>query len=373
MIEATETPALVLDIQRLNKNAARMAARIASCDVGLRPHMKTAKSIDVARAVLGADKGPITVSTLKEAEYFARAGFDDILYAVAIVPAKLDHVKRIQRETGARLLLTTDSVAAAEALVAAAGEGREALQCLIEIDCGEHRSGVAPASPALAEIAATLAAREGLLGGVMTHAGHSYGTDSIEAIADIAEIERRAAVDSAAMIRAAGLACPVVSIGSTPTILHARSLEGITEARCGIYMFWDLAQYSRGMCGLDDIAVSVLATVIGHNPQAGSMVIDAGALALSKDIGANRFMPDVGYGIVCDCATLQPIGDLRVANVHQEHGTVPVSDPALFSQLPIGKRVRILPNHACMTCAAYDRYHLTGAKAGMTWSRINGW
>ncbi|TPW27617.1 hypothetical protein FJU08_19435 [Martelella alba] len=373
MFERTETPALVLDRKRLAANAARMNARIAALDVQLRPHLKTAKSVEVARAVIGAEKGPITVSTLKEAEYFARAGFDDILYAVAIVPAKLDHVKRIQRETGARLLLTLDSVTAARALSAASGEGANALQCLIEIDCGEHRSGVQPASADLAEIARLLDARAGLLRGVMTHAGHSYSTDDVDAIAAIAEIERRAAVDSAEMIRAAGHACDIVSIGSTPTILHARRLDGVTEARCGIYMFWDLAQYSRGMCRLDDIAVSVLATVIGHNQAAGSMVIDAGALALSKDIGANSLMPEIGYGIVCDAETRQPINGLSLQTVHQEHGTITVADPALFATLPIGTRLRVLPNHACMTCAAYDRYHLAGTDQAETWARTNGW
>lgn len=373
MFETIETPALILDEERLQRNAARMRERVASLGVQLRPHLKTAKSVNVAKVAFGADAGPITVSTLHEAEYFAHAGFKDILYAVAIVPFKLDHVRRIQSETSASLLVCVDSVEAAEAVVSVSGAGEAALRCLIEIDCGEHRSGVAPAGEELAAIARVLGARPGVLQGVMTHAGHSYGTDDKEEVASIAERERRAAVDSAAHIRTIGFDCPIISVGSTPTVLHARSLEGVTEARCGIYMFWDLAQYSRGMCALDDIAVSVLSTVIGHNRTAGSLVIDAGALALSKDIGANSFMPHIKYGLVCDAETLTPIKGLSVVAVHQEHGTVSVPDPAVFKKLPIGAQVRVLPNHACLTCAAYDHYDLTGRDAGWQWPRTNGW
>ena len=373
LFEGIETPALLLDTGRLGANAARMRERAKALGVALRPHLKTAKSVEVARVAFDADSGPITVSTLREAEHFARAGFHDILYAVAVAPGKLAHVRRIQGETGARILLCVDSPAAASAVVAASGAGPDALRCLVEIDCGEHRSGVAPASPELKEIARILAAAPGVLQGVMTHAGHSYGTNDPAEIARIAEDERRAAVDSAKRIRDLGLDCPVVSVGSTPTAIHAAHLDGVTELRCGIYLFWDLAQHSRGICAIDDIAVSVLATVIGHNREAGCLVIDAGALALSKDAGANAFMPHVKFGLVCDAVSATPIQGLSVAVVHHEHGTVPVPDPALFDRLPVGSLVRVLPNHACLTCAAYDRYDLTGAEAGGQWPRVNGW
>jgi D-serine deaminase-like pyridoxal phosphate-dependent protein len=258
-------------------------------------------------------------------------------------------------------------------VVGASGHGHDALRCLIEIDCGEHRSGVEPAGNDLVAIARTLNAKPGVLQGVMTHAGHSYSTNEATEIANIAETERRAAVGSAERIRTLGFDCPIVSVGSTPTVLHARTLLGVTEARCGIYMFWDLAQYSRGMCTLDDIAVSVLSTVIGHNRAAGSLVIDAGALALSKDIGANTFMPHIKYGLVCDPETAAPIDGLSVIAVHQEHGTVSVPDPEIFERLPIDSLVRVLPNHACLTCAIYGVYNLVGADAGRKWSRTNGW
>lgn len=369
MFAEIETPALILDEARLNANTARMRARCEALGVTLRPHLKTAKSLDVAVAALAGVKGPITVSTLHEAEHFARAGYGDILYAVAVAPHKIGHVHRIQRQTGARILLCVDSVEMAQAVVDGAESEGSRLSCLIEVDCGEHRSGVAPAGEDLAAIADVFAGTDLLLG-VMTHAGHSYGTADLAEVARIAKEERRAAADSAALLRSRGFACPIVSVGSTPTVLHARHLEGVSEVRAGIYMFWDLAQLSRGMCRQEDIAVSVLATVIGHNRAAGSLVIDAGALALSKDTGANTFMPTAGFGLLCDVATMEPLEGLRVDVVHQEHGTVRVADPAWFARLPIGARVRVLPNHACLTCAAYDHYELL---SGGRWPRINGW
>ena len=200
--------------------------------------------------------------------------------------------------------------------------------------------------------------------GVLTHAGHSYGTDRPDAVANIAAFERDAAVAAAAMIRSAGVPCEIVSVGSTPTVLHAAHLRGVTEARAGIYMLWDLAQLSRNMCREDDIAVSVLASVIGHNRQGRAIILDAGALALSKDIGANKHLPGVGYGYVCDAHSLARLDGLAVDVVHQEHGSVAVDDESWFERLPVGRLVRILPNHACLTCAGYEAYHVVRELGG---------
>jgi D-serine deaminase-like pyridoxal phosphate-dependent protein len=212
------------------------------------------------------------------------------------------------------------------------------------------------------------------LAGVMTHAGHSYGTADIAEVRAIAGRERDSAVQAAQALGRAGHPVPMVSVGSTPTILHADHLEGVTEARSGVYVLWDLAQASRGICALDDIAATVLSTVIGHNRAGGSLILDAGALALSKDISANAFMPQAAYGLVCDAETAAPLAPLAVTQVHQEHGTVRVDDPRWFDRLPIGALVRIMPNHTCMTCAAYDAYHVVeGGRVIDTWGRINGW
>jgi D-serine deaminase-like pyridoxal phosphate-dependent protein len=378
MFAGLNTPRLILDADRLERNAARMRARCDALGVTLRPHLKTAKSTDVARIAANGEQGPITVSTLAEAEYFAAAGWRDILYSTAIAPAKLARVHHIQREHGARLLLVVDDREAATAMGEAAAMLGARFGVLIEVDCGEHRSGTEPASEELVAIAAEIDACSPQLElmGVMTHAGHSYAFDDPAPIRALAEVERHAAVASAELLRARGYTCPIVSVGSTPTVVFAEQLRGVTEVRAGIYLFCDLAQLSRGVCAQEDIAVSVLATVIGHQHRGSSpsLILDAGALALSKDVGANRFMPNAGYGLVCDATTLEPLETLTVVTVHQEHGGVPVPDESWFERLPIGSVVRILPNHACLTCAAYISYDvLRGGVLTEAWPRTGGW
>jgi D-serine deaminase-like pyridoxal phosphate-dependent protein len=378
VFDGLNTPRLILDADRLERNAARMRARCDALGVTLRPHLKTAKSTDVARIAADGTCGPITVSTLAEAEYFAAAGWHDILYSTAIAPAKLARAHRIQHDHDARLMLVLDDPAAAAAIGEAAAALGARFAILIEIDCGEHRSGTAPASDELLAIAAVIDANAPQLelAGVMTHAGHSYALDDPAPIRALAEVERHAAVASADLLRQHGYACPIVSIGSTPTVMFAAHLAGVTEVRAGIYLFGDLSQLSRGVCTREDIAVSVLATVIGHQRRGAnpSLIVDAGALALSKDVGANRFMPNAGYGLVCDAATLEPLDALAVTTVHQEHGGVPVPDESWFERLPIGSIVRILPNHACLTCAAYGSYDvLRGGELITKWPRTGGW
>ena len=374
-LEGLETPRLILDLDRLERNARDMRTRCAELGVKLRPQLKTAKSVEVAEIAKPGDRTCVTVSTLKEAEHFANHGFDDILYAATITPNKFERAARIRRDTNARVVLTVDSIAMAEALSAFCASAGISFDVVIEIDCGEHRGGITPTDADIGRIAAILEA--GPLtrcAGVMTHAGHSYTTDDRAQLADIAETERAAAVTAAGAVRAAGCKADIVSVGSTPTALFARHLDGVTDVRCGIYMFWDLAQASRGICALDRIALSVLSTVIGHNRQSGALILDAGALALSKDIGANTFLPDAGYGYVCDPATLQRFGGLAISAVHQEHATVPLDNPAWFERLPIGALVSILPNHACLTAAAYPGYWVVSNGAIVaTWPRVNGW
>jgi D-serine deaminase-like pyridoxal phosphate-dependent protein len=368
-----ETPCLLLDVERLERNCQRMLARADALGVRLRPHLKTAKSVEVARRATGGGRGGITVSTLKEADHFAGHGYSDIVCATAIVPAKLAHAARIARTCDLVLVTDAPDVVREAARFAAANDC--SFSFLVEIDCGEHRSGLPATEAAVVELAHTIHASPRLkFRGVLTHAGHSYGTNDPGEVARIAAIERDAAVTAAAMIRGAGVPCEIVSVGSTPTVLHAEHLDGVTEARAGIYMLWDLAQLSRNMCREDEIAVSVLASVIGHNRQGRALILDAGALALSKDIGANKHLPGVGYGYVCDAHSLARLGSLAVDVVHQEHGTVAVDDEAWFERLPVGSLVRILPNHACLTCAGYDVYQvLRGTAVVDRWARVNGW
>ena len=372
MLETLDTPSLLLDAAKLERNCERMRSRLASFGVTLRPHVKTGKSVEVARVALGAEKGPITVSTIREAEYFFDHGFDDILYAVGIVPSKVPRLAAMVKR-GAHVATIVDSVEAATALIAAARQERVSIPAMIEVDSDGHRAGVPPADARLVEIAAVLGPS---LRGVMTHAGHSYNVGaSAEAIAAVAEGERAAVVASAALLREKGHPCPVVSVGSTPTATFARSFDGVNEVRVGVYVFNDLVMAGIGVCRVDEIAISVLASVIGHQAQKGWIITDGGWMAMSRDRGTASHGVDQGYGIVCDEAG-NPVEDLIVADANQEHGIVARrgGGPLDVARFPIGSRLRVLPNHACATAAQHAEYQvLRDGRLEGTWERFSGW
>jgi D-serine deaminase-like pyridoxal phosphate-dependent protein len=348
-----------------------MTERMHALGVELRPHMKTAKSVDVARLALAGNFGGIAVSTLHEAAYFLEHGIGDITYAVGIVPARFDAVAALNTR-GADVKIVTDNVDMARAI---AVHGRPH-KVLIEIDTGDKRGGILPDAPELLDIGRVLHdAPKVTLQGVLTHAGHSYDCRNPQAIAAIAEDERAGAVLAAERLRAAGLPCPVVSVGSTPTASFAHDLSGVTEMRPGVYVFYDLFQAGIGVCKLEDIAVSVLASVIGQRRADNTLLIDAGALALSKDRSTAELPQDCGYGLVCEAESRQPVAGLYVRTVNQEHGFVTAEPPIAFERFPIGSRVRVLPNHSCITAAAYDAYHVVDGdnKVIASWSRCNGW
>ncbi|HEY2132880.1 MAG TPA: alanine racemase, partial [Acetobacteraceae bacterium] len=341
------TPCLVLERGILQRNLERMANAVARHGVTLRPHMKTAKSIDVARLALAlpqARHGGITVSTLAEAEYFAGHDIVDILYAVGITPQKLEQVAKLNA-AGASVIVITDDAETASVIAAQPNPPR----VLIEVDSGEHRGGLGVDDAALLDIAARLG---NALAGVMTHAGHSYAGRTPEQMAAIAETERASITRAAARLTAAGFPCPIVSMGSSPTALHAAGLAGVTEVRAGVYMFGDLFQAEIATHGLEDIAVTVLASVIGRRPAEGRMLIDAGGLALSKDRSTAAVPVDFGFGLVLDQSGQRSLGHSVVATAYQEHGVVTIDHAVSPPALKVGDRVRVAPNHTCMTVAA---------------------
>ena len=209
----------------------------------------------------------------------------------------------------------------------------------------------------------------------VTHAGESH-TVRGAAHAEFAELEREAAVAAAKALRGAGLPCLVVSVGSTPTAHAARDLTGVTELRAGVYMFFDLVMAGIDVCTVDDIALSVLTTVIGLQPAKGWTMIDAGWMALSLDRGTASQDVDQGYGLVCD-ENGRVLPDLIVIRTNQEHGIVTLRPGAdgPMPDLPVGTRLRILPNHACATAAQHDRYNVLPQGGGpvQTWHRFGGW
>ncbi len=369
------TPCLVLDRRILARNLASMAHATGRHGVRLRPHMKTAKSIDVARMALAlngpegdADTGGITVSTLAEAEYFAGHGLVDMIYAVGITPQKLDQVAKLNA-SGAGLMIITDDAEMASVISAHPHPART----LIEIDTGEQRGGLSPEDDMLLEIAGRLG---GNLVGVITHAGHSYAARTMQDFVRIAEDERRGAVRAAQRLREAGFDVPIVSVGSSPTALAGANFDGVTEVRAGVYMFGDLFQAEIGTHGLEDIAVSVLTSVIGHRPAQRRLLVDAGAMALSKDRSTQATENDQGFGLMVDMQGRAAFGRTIVVTAYQEHGVVELDPQMPLFMPPIGTKFRILPNHTCLTAAAHDRYFVIDDDSETVtaiWPRTGGW
>lgn len=376
-LDNVATPALILDRGIMESNIDRMLFRANRCGVALRPHMKTAKSQDVAIRATSGTKTRIAVSTLREAEYFAEHGFRDVLYAVSIVPEKIPRVARLLA-AGCDVTVVLDDPIVAGDVARIASELGVVLNVMIELDCDGHRAGVAPEDPALLETGAALHSAPSVrLRGVIVHAGESYHSQSHDGLVSAAVRERDGALLAAQRLRRHGIPCDLVSIGSTPTANADIDLSGIQELRPGVFMFYDLFQAGVGVCRLQDIAVSVLATVVAHRPKLGRVIVDAGALALSKDRGTSEQRIDYGYGLVCGLEA----GDIRpeyiVAAVSQEHGTITARNPAdtNFDLFPIGTKVRILPNHACMTCAPHEKYVVVnrGIDVVDEWGKCSGW
>ncbi|QXG42857.1 DSD1 family PLP-dependent enzyme [Pseudomonas viridiflava] len=370
-----DTPVALIDVSRMQHNIQRMQQRMNNLGVRLRPHVKTSKSLPVIEAQLAAGACGVTVSTLKEAEYCVANGIDEVFYAVAMAPGKLHQALALRRK-GCRLSILTDSVVAAQHIVAFGQEHDERFEVWIEIDCDGHRSGLAADDETLVAVARLLIDGGMQLRGVMTHAGSSYDLDTPEALEAMAEQERSLCVSAAGRIRNAGLPCPEVSIGSTPTALSAQSLEGVTEVRAGVYVFFDLVMHNIGVCAADELALSVLTTVIGHQQDKGWIIVDAGWMAMSRDRGTQRQRQDFGYGQVCT-ETGDWIESARMTGANQEHGiiTLAAEDSGdITERFPIGSRLRILPNHACATGAQFPDYHALDAEGSVhTWSRLHGW
>lgn len=359
----------------MTRNIQTLEARLRQLGVPLRPHVKTCKSIEIARHMMASDSPGITVSTLAEAEYFFDHGIEDQLYAVGVAPGKLDRIARLYRK-GLALKLTLDNSDSARRLGEAAARLGCAFWVLLEIDADGQRGGFGPGDAGLVEAADALKNSGCRVLGVMTHMGASYDCRDAECLERAAGRERDAVVSASARLRGAGFDSPIVSVGSTPTAAFARNLQGVTEVRAGTHVFMDLVMAGLGVCTPNDIAISVLTEIIGYRDHAGEWLVDAGWMALSRDRGTASQRVDHGYGMVCD-EYGEPIEDIIVRSTSQEHGIVARRDgkPIARDRFEVGQRLRILPNHACATAAQHDGYWLVGEDlpAGGFWPRMHGW
>jgi D-serine deaminase-like pyridoxal phosphate-dependent protein len=358
------TPAFLVDRSIVEQNCSRMRAKALSSGVAFRPHVKTHKTIEIARMQHGGAIGPITVSTMAEAGFFANAGFRDITYAVPIAPEKLPRAAAL----GARIErfnILIDSETALRAVEEFHAAHGVVFDIFLKVDCGYHRAGVDPNDPESARLAVAIAnSPAARFQGLLTHAGHSYNAKGSDEIRRIAAEE----IESLSRFRALiGMDEVMRSIGSTPTTAVVDTFADTDEVRPGNYVFFDAFQATLGSCSREEVAVSVLTTVVGSYPERGEAIIDAGALALSKDTSPDHLDPNFGYGIVCDLA-LNPL-PARLVALSQEHGKLRTSMP-----LQVGTRLRIMPNHSCLTAAMYDRYHLIeGDEIVDEWRPVRGW
>lgn len=326
--EVLPTPVTVVDVDVLERNIAEMARHARDAGLALRPHAKTHKSPAIARRQLAAGASGLTGATVSEAEVFAADGFDDLFIAY---PLWVDRAKgrrlRALLDGVPRLAIGVDSVEAARALAAQLGDDRDRVSVLVEVDSGHHRTGVAPD---LAGAVADAAAHAGLtVAGVFTFPGHGY---SPEAQAEAAAQEIRSLAGAVEALTAAGLPCDVVSGGSTPTAGHA-TRPPLTELRPGVYVFGDAQQLELDTCGWDQVALTVLATVVSH--AAGHVVLDAG----SKVLGADRAPWASGFGRLLD----HP--DARIVSLSEHHAVVRWDETA--PKPALGAPVRVVPNHVC--------------------------
>jgi D-serine deaminase-like pyridoxal phosphate-dependent protein len=372
-LQTLQTPSLLLDYERLRRNAAQMSVRVKSLGARLRPHVKTHKCVEVARLQTeGQPESGLTVSTLMEARAFAAHGFRDLTYAVPIEPGKFAEALELSKSCE-RLSLITDELETARLLNESARREGLVINLLLKVDCGYHRCGVEPESVAAFDIPRFIADASNLrFAGILTHAGHSYHACSKEELLAIARHERDLMTAFAERLRAAGLPVEVVSIGSTPTITHVDHLANVTEARPGNYIFYDAFQATLGSCGFDDCALTVLAAIVHVNRSRRKVVIDAGSIALSKDRGAIELDPSCGYGRVLDVEG-NDVG-LRVEGLSQEHGEIFAEDDRVLEKLKVGTRLRVLVNHSCLTAAQHSHYNvLQGEQIVDRWEIQRGW
>lgn len=353
-LDELPTPALVVDLDRLERNIESMAERARQLGVRLRPHVKTHKCLEIGRMQLAAGASGITVSTIDEARAFADGGFDDITWAFPMIPSRCQDAAFLAGRVDFGVVV--DSCEAVTALE----EAGLPFKTWLKVDCGYHRAGVSPEGDDLERVTRAIGDAGLRFAGVLSHSGNAYDVATEEGRAAVAESERATIVQAAARLTSMGFVVPELSVGSTPAMTAARSLEGVTEARPGNYAYFDRMQIELGSCTLADCALSVLSTVVSTS--AAHSVCDAGALVLSKDAGS----ADGSMGEVwSDYDAHQLDARLRVVSLSQEHGKL--SCPA-----PVGTRLRILPNHSCLTAACFGTVHaVRGDEVEASWQVWN--
>ncbi|MFB6230288.1 MAG: alanine racemase [Salinibacter sp.] len=369
-LDALSTPALLIEQSRLRENLAAMQELANANDVTLRPHAKTHKSVAVARRQHQRGAEGLTVATVAEAETFVDAGFEDVRVAYPVTGR--DKHERLQAlRAAATISFTVDTPAGAEQASAVYAEADDPVDVLMEVDVGHGRCGVHWADDEGAvTLAQHIASLPGLrLTGILTHAGQAYdgpsdGETETDALRRVARHERDRMLSVAStLVEAEDVGVTPgtfeISVGSTPSMAAFENAERnglrITEIRPGNYVMHDAMQVALGAASLDDCALTVLTTVVSIQRKPG------GPRRAFVDAGKKVFTTDTGYGTdghgiaLADAAGMQPHSGVRVDHLSEEHGWLGVGEGA---DLEVGDRLRIVPNHACVTVQTQDKMHL---------------
>jgi D-serine deaminase-like pyridoxal phosphate-dependent protein len=353
------TPFIEVDGLRLNRNVRKMQAIADAAGVRLRPHIKTHKSIEIARRQIEAGAAGLTASKATEAEVFLGAGFKDVLMAYPVIRAQaIGQLLKMAKMQEARVSFIAGDLSGVNALAEAAIAAKMRLPVFMKVDVGLGRIGVKPKSPMALQVAQEIAAADGLqLAGLLSHAGHSYGADRLEAIEAIAMTEGRELVGLRQRLEAAGITDLQISTGSTPTVLGAPVFPATNEIRPGNYAFLDLTALRLKIASPDDLALSVIATVVATNEV--HAIIDAGSKVLSSDHGPHG-TGGGDYGCAISVDADGRASAFSVARLSEEHGFLPLQSRSL----PVGSRVRIFPNHSCAVVALSDSFVMRGSDGG---------
>lgn len=366
-LEELPTPAFIVDLEVVKRNAKQMIERFQGLGVQLRPHMKTHKTLECGEVMTNGTRRCIVVSTLAEARFYADGGFDDILYAYPLPFDKVEECAGLSERLEAFHVLV-DSYEALEQLRKRRLEKGKRWLVWLKVDCENGRVGVVHTNPAALELAKAIShLEETELAGVYAHCGNAYDCKGVAEIQAVAQVTTAAILQFANRLQEAGVECPRTSIGSTPSCSHpVPDMGRLTEVHPGNYIFYDAQQMLIGSCKKEDIAVRVLTRVIGHYPHRNQLLVDCGWTGLSLHSLGNL---QSGYAII------EGHPDLKLVGMSQEHGCIePISGKMDFSKFPLGGILRIIPYHSCATAAMHMVYYVhSEGKIVAKWMPTRGW
>lgn len=338
-----ETPALVLDLDKLEKNIDDIVRYAREAGVEIRPHIKTHKSVNIATRQMEKGAVGITVAKVSEAEVMVEGGIKDVLIAYPLVAeSKLKRVKQLMNK--AKITVAVDSIEQVNVLNHFF-TSEDPLNVWIKVNSGLNRVGVEP-NEEVVQLAKHIKELQNLrLSGIFTHAGHSYAATSKMEIERIARDEAEAVVHSAALCEDAGIVITHRSVGSTPTFRFAGKVDGITEIRPGNAVFFDMVQVGLDVATRDQCALKVLSSIVSIKEN--RIVIDAGSKTLALGQGAHGNASVSGFGYI------EEFPDLVIERLSEEHGVIPVQQKV---NVKLNDRITIIRNHACVVANLFDSY-----------------